>query len=135
MSASMIVLYNSAHEILLQYRCKDSKKHPNYWGFFGGRMEAKETPLEAILRETKEELNYELKDPILFHEAFDIDNKNPHYFFIEAFDENKTLCLLEGEALGWYSVEQAQQLKMASHLQMQLGRVDEYLLNVNFGLA
>ncbi len=127
MSASMIVLYNTDYEILLQYRSKDSKKYPNYWGFFGGKIEPNETPLEAILRETKEEIDYELVEPILFYEAFNIDNNNPHYFFIEAFDDNKTLCLLEGEALGWHSIEQAKSLKMAPHLQMQLGRVQEYL--------
>ena len=123
----MIVLYNEAHEILLQYRSKNSKKYPNYWGFFGGKIEGDETPLEAVIRETKEEIDYDLANPILFHEAFDIDNNNPHYFFMEAFDDTQTLQLLEGEALGWHSVEAAKNLKMAPHLQMQLERVAVFL--------
>jgi 8-oxo-dGTP pyrophosphatase MutT (NUDIX family) len=35
---------------------------PNHWGFFGGALDAGETPLKALQRELKEELDYDL-DP------------------------------------------------------------------------
>lgn len=51
---SLIAPLNFKNEILLQ----DRRGHkPPPWGFFGGGIEKGETPLEAVLRETEEELS------------------------------------------------------------------------------
>lgn len=36
--------------------------YPNHWGCFGGAVDAGEQPLEALRRELREELEYELED-------------------------------------------------------------------------
>ncbi len=57
---ALIVFYED-DKVLIQDR-KDMSKYGEEWGFFGGRIEAGETPEEAVVRETKEELSYDLKD-------------------------------------------------------------------------
>jgi len=58
-----LILENNDGKILLQLRDnKPSIPYPNCWGTFGGHIEEGETPEEAIKREIKEELNYDLID-------------------------------------------------------------------------
>jgi len=62
-----IIIENAQGEILLQLRDNiPSILYPNRWGTFGGQVDTGETPHQAIVRETKEELDYDLKDPEFF---------------------------------------------------------------------
>ena len=68
-----IVLYNNKGEFLLQLRSNDSKiPNPNKWSIFGGGMEEGETPEEAIKRELKEEIGFDLKE-FKFYKVLDWD--------------------------------------------------------------
>lgn len=40
--------------------------YPGCWGFFGGHLEASETPLEAVKREVSEEISYRIPTATLF---------------------------------------------------------------------
>lgn len=44
--------------VYLQLRSRDDKELPGYHSIFGGHAEADESPEQAMLRESKEELNY-----------------------------------------------------------------------------
>lgn len=57
---SAIVL-TADNKILLQYRPKHWRTHPDFIATFGGRMEPGETPLQALQRELTEELGAEVK--------------------------------------------------------------------------
>lgn len=58
---SLIVFYTKDWKILLQDRA--FKNDPKVeWGFFWGGIEEWETPEQALVRETKEELSFDLKD-------------------------------------------------------------------------
>lgn len=57
---ALIVFYKD-DKILLQDR-RDIPKARAEWGFFGGGIKAGESPDEAVVRETKEELTYDLKE-------------------------------------------------------------------------
>ena len=46
--------------------------YPNHWGCFGGAVDAGERPLEALRRELREELEYEIDDASEFT-RFDFD--------------------------------------------------------------
>ncbi|GAB6079372.1 Nudix family hydrolase [Hydrogenophilus hirschii] len=53
------VLWNESGSVLLGQRAPDTF-YPGYWEFPGGKIEAGETPREALIRELREELGLEL---------------------------------------------------------------------------
>jgi len=61
--ASSMILNNGNGEILLQHR--DDKPEiwmPNKWGTFGGGLKLGESPLEALIREIRAEIEYKIKE-------------------------------------------------------------------------
>ena len=57
---SVIIFRNSEGKILLQFRDSMAPSAPLGWSFFGGRAEGEETPFDNLMREIKEELNFEI---------------------------------------------------------------------------
>lgn len=70
-----VILVNSEGEFLIQKRSADKKYCPNIWGLTGGAVSAGETSLQAIIRETKEEIGLDLKaeDLTLFYQSYGED--------------------------------------------------------------
>ena len=59
---AQILLFDGNNKLLIYLR--DDKAEipfPNHWDFFGGHVEAGETPEAALVRELKEELDIELE--------------------------------------------------------------------------
>lgn len=52
---SGVVLRHGSHFLLIQ-RQSNAKYWPLYWGFPGGKVEENESPLDAAIRETMEEI-------------------------------------------------------------------------------
>lgn len=50
-------------KILLQYRPLNWRTHPDCVATFGGKIESDEMPIEALIRELKEELGADVKAP------------------------------------------------------------------------
>lgn len=117
MRGALIILYNKDTKILLQLRTADAAVYPQHWSFFGGNIEPGETPKEALEREAWEELNYKIKTPSLAVKM-DQEKGKEHYYFIEKYDDQK-LSLKEGEKMAWFTIEEAQKLKLApSHKEL-----------------
>lgn len=116
-NVAVIILYDKNKKILLQHRAEDAERLPSYWGFFGGGIEADEIPLEAVKRETMEELNYELKNPklIMTQQFIGKHNKGIKYVFAEEYDVNKKLTLGEGQGMKWYLFSELVGLKIVDH--------------------
>jgi 8-oxo-dGTP diphosphatase len=59
---AQILLFDRRGKLLI-YQRDDRPKipFPNYWDFFGGHVEAGETPEQALVRELKEEIGVELR--------------------------------------------------------------------------
>ena len=57
-----LILLNDKGEILLQKRASTKEIEPNKWAWHGGHVIAGETNIEAIIRETKEELGITLSE-------------------------------------------------------------------------
>lgn len=51
-----VVIINENDEILLQKRSKRKRDNPSKWGICGGKIDLGETPLDAGIRETLEEI-------------------------------------------------------------------------------
>ena len=79
-----LIILNDKGEILLQKRVSTKEIEPNKWAWHGGHVIAGETSIDAIIRETKEELGIILsKDQIellveLKRINYQIDNLQPH---------------------------------------------------------
>ncbi|MFT4250437.1 MAG: NUDIX domain-containing protein [Candidatus Woesearchaeota archaeon] len=112
MNSSCVILLVNKNKILLQLRDEHAPTNPNVWAFFGGGMDAEETPREAIIREAQEELSYQLSKPVLFMKR---QQAHPHfkteYIFYETYN-NQPLTLHEGADMGWFSREELSDLAM-----------------------
>ena len=120
-NCSNIILYDKDYNFLLQKRTTNAYVMPGYWGFFGGGIGDNEDPLMTVIREAKEELSYNLQKPSLFIEQdIKLNNAYGHQrIYIEEFKGLKSdLCLKEGEAMGWFSINEVDKLKMKDHDRM-----------------
>ena len=70
-----VVILNEANEILLQRRSSNKRVNPNKWGICGGKVDFGETPLEAGVRETLEEIGVLLKKEELTFFSMDVIGK------------------------------------------------------------
>lgn len=114
-TVATLVLYNDQKQILLQQRSEDAPRWPGYWAVFGGGVEDGETIEDALRREIREELNYEVRNPRLFitEQAVSEDGVLiKGNVFVEKYDASQTLILGEGQGFGWFSLEEALQLKI-----------------------
>ena len=62
-----IWIINMQEELLIQKRTMNSKKFPNMWSQTAGGVIAEESSKEAVKRESKEELNLEVKDKEIYY--------------------------------------------------------------------
>lgn len=97
-----IILLNKNKEILMQQRDNiPTIRYPGYWGLFGGSIEDNETPEEAIIREVKEEINFDLKNFGLFR-VFTQNEKKEYAFIGEIDKEIEELNLTEGQNMKFF---------------------------------
>ncbi|MBT4483754.1 MAG: NUDIX domain-containing protein [Candidatus Latescibacteria bacterium] len=107
-----IILINRKGEVLLQLRDDIPKiRYPAYWALFGGSIDCGETPYEAIKREIKEEINYELINFGLFREF--IQNNKREFAFVGILDaEINDLTLNEGQDMRFFKPSQISSCKI-----------------------
>lgn len=116
-----IILENDKGELLLYKR--DNKQgipFPQHWDLIGGHIEDGETPEEALVREVKEELNYDLKDYEFFREYHCTERDaypNVKYIFTGKFNVPiEDVTLMEGDYPAYFSKEDIPGLRFANIL-------------------
>lgn len=116
-NVSLILLFDKDKRILLQHRSKDAKRLPDFWGFFGGGIEEGETPEQALIRESKEELDYTPQKPrLVMQQEFEYKNvNNKKYVYMEEYDNSIELHQHEGQDMGWFTLDDTKNLKMIDH--------------------
>jgi isopentenyldiphosphate isomerase len=101
-----IWIYNSKKEILLQLRAKEKPLYPNMWDIsVAGHVSAGEQPIQAALREIKEEIGLSVKESdlsffkIIKHKSIfrDIKNNEFYYVYFLKFDEDINHLKLQKE--------------------------------------
>jgi 8-oxo-dGTP diphosphatase len=123
-----IVLFDDANRLLLQHRTDDAPTFPGHWSFFGGGVEPGETPQEAVVRETLEELAYRLRKPRLWHTQDFIDKGLTYtqFIFIERYD-GSDLVLGEGQAMAWFAAAETAPLLMSAHTRRAVEALGRWL--------
>jgi len=106
---ALIVPINSKHQILIQDR--RGHKKPD-WGYFGGEIEDGETPLQAVIRETKEELQVDIRAEELKYFGISTtmwnERKIIRYMFLYHTDQEK-FDVLEGKGGHWLTFDEARE--------------------------
>lgn len=106
---ALIVPINSKKQILIQDR--RGHKKPD-WGYFGGEIEGEETPIEAVIRETKEELSIDVRDQELAYLGTSTtvwsDRKIIRYMYLYR-TEQEVFDVREGKAGLWLTFEETRQ--------------------------
>mgnify|MGYP001184412995 CR=1 FL=1 len=132
LNVSLILPYDTECRFLLQHRTANAERLPDHWAFFGGGINANETPEEAIIREALEELNYEPQNlEMVLERDFFLDGV-PGYMhvFIEPYHDDKSkLRLCEGQGWGWFRSSEVKNLKMIDHDRHIVEYVAQYLNN------
>ena len=97
------ILINSRGQVLLQQRDDNPAiRYPGHWSLFGGTIECGESAPEAVAREVKEEIDFEMKNFGLFRE-FVQNNKREFAFVGELSAELHELTLSEGQAMNLFA--------------------------------
>jgi 8-oxo-dGTP pyrophosphatase MutT (NUDIX family) len=113
---ALIIFYDEQGRILLQDR-RNRSKWGEEWGFFGGGIEPGETPEQAVIRETREELTHELKDfrfveTIHYPEVGESGGGSRSIFIAPLGDKLQHFDLKEGRGMQLFSFAEARKLKM-----------------------
>jgi len=118
---SVILFYDQKGRILLQGRSGKVSKSGEEWGFFGGGIDEDETPEQAIMREIKEELGYNLKRPVKIgnycNQYYNLKEKVHRKIYRTIFvaplnDEIINSRVIEGDESKLFSTEDAKKLKL-----------------------
>jgi len=134
-NVALIIFYDDKKRILLQDR-RGISKVGEEWGFFGGEIKEGETPEQAVVRETKEELSFDLKEYKYAGEySYEIEESLKKKF--ANFDFDVILCkvfiaplenniskfkLKEGKKMKLFSLDKAEKLKMVSDGDIEIFR-------------
>lgn len=99
-------------QVLMQRR-RIGAEHGGLWEFPGGKVEAGETLVSALLREIKEELGLTLKVESLEPLSFAASPDQPHVILLYTCRswEGDPVCL-DGEEIGWFAAEALDDLAM-----------------------
>lgn len=123
-----IIIFHDKKKILLQDRRLISK-HGEEWGFFGGHIEKGETPEQALIREIKEELSYQLKNYKLFKEfrLQPYPNVKVHYYvYLAPIPSLSDLKQLEGHDMKLFTIKEAKKLKMVKDDNIVLDNLEKH---------
>jgi 8-oxo-dGTP pyrophosphatase MutT (NUDIX family) len=114
---SVFTLRDRTGKILLQRRDSKTTRNPEHWGFFGGNIEAGESPRDALVREAREELGLE-NVSFKFFGRYDIregDALHEKFLFVaqlkESLDDLRKRQK-EGSDLGVFAWDDLRELKI-----------------------
>ena len=118
--AAAILLINQNKQVLLNLRDdKPDILYPNFWSIIGGGIDPGETPVQTIVREVKEEVNYNIDDPVFLTKR--VDTNQIVHFFVQKI--NATLDdfeLNEGVDLNFFKKEELLDLKITPFIKSVL---------------
>ena len=118
---AQVLLFDRCRRLLIYLRDdKPGIPFANHWDFFGGHLEAGETPEQALVREVKEELGIELADWKFFRAYTCTEGDaypNVKYIYWAAIEKNPlALTLYEGQRLRSIARDERKSIRFANIL-------------------
>ena len=104
MGYSGAILRNNEGKILFQLR-DENGRNPNKWGIFGGGIKKGEEPINALIREIKEELGIKISKLDIL-KKYKIPLINYHIFEIYLKENPKKSQLNEGKDMKFMTKEE-----------------------------
>lgn len=107
---------DGVEKVLLLKRCDTTNWEPAKWGLVGGKIDNGETPLEATIRETREEIGLDINE---FIGDFVVRTTGDHieYVFVTTVEGEPAISLSDEHVdYGWFSTEEIQNLDSVEHL-------------------
>lgn len=101
------IILNSKNQILITQRALDSH-YGGYWEFPGGKIEEREREEQALVRELKEELNLDVKEPVFW-----CKHQDEHDFYIYGVKEYTGQLKLQAQQTSyrWVNLREVEQFK------------------------
>lgn len=133
---ALFIGINPEGEILLQHKTANAPTNANLWVLFGGSLEEREDPREAIRREVKEELRIGV-EPRFFktythEESWGMVERNVFYGNVTESTEKLKTNLLEGDNVDFFPYDEMQSLPInKNHLAIvgELLKSEQFLAN------
>lgn len=94
-----VVIINDENEILLQKRSRYKRANPSKWGICGGKVDLGETPIEAGIRETFEEIGIILNTDELKFLSMDTNEKSHFTVYYVRKNVDIDECRIQEEEL------------------------------------
>ncbi|MBI2630579.1 NUDIX domain-containing protein [Candidatus Pacearchaeota archaeon] len=112
------VIFNSDKMVLLAKRSMTEDVLPGYWGIPGGKVESRgNIPdiLESeIRREVHEEVGIDIKN-LRYIESHLNESGKLNICFVSEIDKGEPKPLDETEEIGWFTLKQAEEMKLTPH--------------------
>ena len=90
------------------FQLRDNKiniKNRDCWSLFGGGINNNEKPIEAAIRELKEELGIKVKkEQLKLWMAFPGFRKKNYLFKLQLYKDIRDLHLMEGSSMGYFTI-------------------------------
>ena len=105
-ASGCVILSLDTGRIMLQQRGSDTS-HPRTWGFFGGKSENQERPVETLLRELQEEIGgIPSYDKIIPLNTFTSSNKKFIYYTFVVLVKREFIPILntESDSFAWVNI-------------------------------
>jgi 8-oxo-dGTP diphosphatase len=111
--SATIAFLNLSNQVLLILRDdKPEIPFPNKWDLLGGNFEEGETAEMCIVREMREEIEFDLRNPALF-KTYDLPDRIEHVYWQRAKIDIQKTPLHEGQRLAWFSEEEIRSMEEA----------------------
>ena len=120
---SAVVIFDEDGRVLILLRPKNMKWAPGKWALPGGHIEEGERPIDAAVREVREETTLEISEPVEFHTS---DNGEVRYFTTRVSQPSVTIDF-EHDDFAWVYPEDLTNYDRVSTLDKLVARAKEAL--------